>query len=251
MLSRSLIKLINSLKHKKYRQKYGLFVAEGRKIVNDLLTINAKVKTIISVDSKFETKGVEFIASKESELRKISFLKNSSEVIALVEIPNYQIDENEILNTLSIGLDGVQDPGNLGTIIRVANWFGINNIFCSYDCADIYNPKVVQASMGALMGTKVHYVDLAEKISQLKKSIEYQIYGTFMQGESIFQSDLIANGLILMGNEGKGISRQIEELIIKRIAIPSFAVGSRGAESLNVGVATGIIISEFARQRTK
>ncbi len=249
MLSKGLIKQVNSLNLKKYRQKHGLFVAEGSKMVGDILKTNAIIKTIITTQSDFSNDKAEVIFCKASELDKISFLKTSQEIIALVEIPKYRFNEREIVNDLSIALDGVQDPGNMGTIIRLANWFGIKNILCSNDCVDIYNPKVVQATMGALFGVKVHYLDLVERLSSLLKLSEYQVYGTFMEGQNIYTKELSSKGIIVMGNEGNGISAEVEELIAEKLAIPSFSNANSGVESLNVGVATGIIVSEFVRQR--
>jgi TrmH family RNA methyltransferase len=239
MLSKGLIKLINSLNLKKYRQKHGLFVAEGQKMVSDLLKTNAVIKTIITTQSDFSNNKVEVIFCKASELDKISFLKTSQEIIALVKIPQNAFAESEIVNDLSIALDGVQDPGNMGTIIRLANWFGIKHILCSNDCVDIYNPKVVQATMGALFGVKVHYLDLVERLSTLSKLSEYQIYGTFMEGQNIYTKELSSKGIIVMGNEGNGISAEVEELITEKLAIPSFSNVGSGAESLNVGRCNG------------
>lgn len=139
----------------------------------------------------------------------------------------------------------------MGTIIRLANWFGIKNILCSNDCVDIYNPKVVQATMGALFGVKIHYLDLAEQLSSLSKLSEYQVYGTFMEGQNIYAKELSSKGIIVMGSEGKGISNDVEDLIKEKLTIPIFANVRDGVESLNVGVATGIIISEFKRQNIR
>jgi len=249
MLSKNLIKLVNSLENKKFRQIHHIFVAEGAKLVNDLIRLNAPIKTIISTKTIDKLNAsTEFIQCKAAELDKISFLKTSPDIIALVEIIESKLELKELSGKLSIGLDGIQDPGNMGTIIRLANWFGIENILCSKDCADIYNPKVVQASMGALLKVKVHYVDLQSVIVDLIKIEDYHIYGTFMQGNSIYQSKLKKNGLLVMGNEGKGISEKIETMVTSKISIPSFSNEFTGAESLNVGVATGIVISEFMRQ---
>jgi len=249
MLSKGLIKLVNSLDNKKYRQIHKLFIAEGTKLVNDLIKLEAPIKTIIST-SNIErcNQSIEYIQCNSWELEKISFLKTSPEIIALVDIIENDFNINDLPGKLSIGLDSIQDPGNMGTIIRLANWFGIENILCSNDCVDNYNPKVVQASMGALIRVKVHYIDLPDTINELIKFPDYQINGTFMNGECIYSSNLQSNGLIVMGNEGKGISEMVERLVTKRISIPTFSDKFNGAESLNVGVATGIIISEFTRQ---
>ena len=248
MLSKALIKLINSLKLKKYRELHGLYIAEGQKIVNDLLKLHAPVQTIISCASGSYHGDFQVIQCTENEMVKISFLKTSPDVIALVKMPQYEFVASEIKDELSIALDGIQDPGNMGTIVRLANWFGIKAIVCSKDCVDIYNPKVVQATMGALLQVRVHYLDLVNTIEELAKLADYQVYGAFMNGESVYISELSEKGLIVMGNEGKGISPEIEKLVKKRITIPASTKDFTGAESLNVGVATGIIVSEFARR---
>lgn len=249
MLSKNLIKLINSLKQKKYRQKHGIFLIEGQKIINDLISLNVSFKNIITCKNDIHFDDIELIRCKEQDLKKISFLKTAPDTVALVQIPEIEIEENEIVNNLTIALDGIQDPGNMGTIIRIANWFGIKNILCSTDCVDIYNPKVVQATMGALFGVKVHYVDLCEKLRKFGQSFNLSVYGTFMEGQSIYSTELQRKGIIVMGSEGKGISPGIEKLITTKISIPSFAEGFNGAESLNVGVATGIVVSEFVRRK--
>jgi RNA methyltransferase, TrmH family len=249
MLSKALVKTINSLIHKKYREKHQLFVAEGEKLIKDLIRMNAPVVTIIS-SKTFDSipNGVEFIQCLPYELDKLSLLMNNQGIIALVKITEKHLDFYNLDKQLSIGLDGIQDPGNMGTIIRLANWFGIKNILCSNDCVDIYNPKVVQASMGALMGVDIHYTDLENALHELQKISDYMVYGTYMQGDSIYTAQLSTNGILVMGNEGKGISEKIGQKINKKISIPAFFNGSFNAESLNVGVATGIIISEFVRQ---
>lgn len=247
MLSKSLIKLINSLKIKKYRQKHQLFVAEGQKLVADLLELKAGVRYIISSDLNYSNNNIEVIYCKQYELQKLSSLKHSSDIVAVVEIPKYEFSNKEISNNISIALDNIQDPGNMGTIIRVANWFGIRTILCSKTCVDIYNPKVVQATMGALMGVKVHYLDLYTTISDLKTDVDYKIFGTFMTGQNIYTTSLSNRGLIVMGSEGQGISEKLGELIDIKLSIPGNAQKFNGSESLNVGVATGIVVSEFTR----
>jgi RNA methyltransferase, TrmH family len=249
MLSKALIKIINSLSHKKYREKYRLFVAEGEKLVGDLIKMRAPVKTILSSKPiNYIPDGVEFIQCAPSELDKISFMMNNQGIIALIRIIDKPLDLNSLNGSVSIGLDGIQDPGNIGTIIRLANWFGVKHILCSKECADIYNPKVVQATMGAMMGVEIHYLELENVLKELKKSADFKLYGTYMEGESIYSSKLKSNGMLIMGNEGKGISERIGKLINKKISIPPFYSGNFKVESLNVGVATGIIISEFVRQ---
>jgi len=210
---------------------------------------HAPIQTIIT--SKLRTNlpdSAELIQCTPSDLDKISFLKTNQGIIALIKITDKSLNINSLTGVLSIGLDGIQDPGNMGTIIRLANWFGIRQIICSPDCVDIYNPKVVQATMGALMGVEVHYAELDDVLSKLKLNADFKIYGAFMEGKSIYTSVLKREGILIMGNEGNGISAKIEKYIDEKISIPAFYSGNFKAESLNVGVATGIIISEFVRQ---
>ena len=252
MLSKSQIKLINSLKQKKYRTKNSLFVAEGEKTVFDLLNSSLNVKTIFCTKKLLQNintnKNVEIIESSKSDLSKISFLKNSSDIVALIKIPELEINYNELTENISIALDTIQDPGNLGTIIRMADWFGITNIYCSKDTVDLYNPKVVQATMGAIAKVKVHYVDLAEMFSKITDIEGFNIYGSFLEGDSIYETNLDNKGIILMGNEGKGISKELEKFVNQKLYIPKFYKEEIGSESLNVSVATSIIVSEFIRR---
>ncbi len=248
MLSKSLIKLVNSLSVKKYRQKHNLFVAEGHKLVSDILQMNAEVKYIITANSDFNCKKAEVIYASQNEFKKLSNFKTPSEIIAVVKIPQQNMCINNIANELSLALDDIQDPGNMGTIIRIANWFGIKNIICSKSCTDIYNPKVVQSSMGAIMGVKVHYVNLHDTIKDIKENAACKVYGTFMSGNNIYKEQLSSKGIIVMGNEGKGISEDIQRLIDCKLSIPDFANSSESSESLNVSVSTGIVVSEFRRR---
>jgi RNA methyltransferase, TrmH family len=249
MLSKGLIKIINSLNQKKYREKYQLYIAEGEKLINDLINMGSPVEKIISTKPlEFIPIGIEFIQCQQSELDKLSFLKNNQGIIALVKILKKPLILNDLHGRISIALDGIQDPGNMGTIIRLANWFGIKSILCSFDCVDIYNPKVVQAAMGAIMGVEIYYTELEAAIDSLIQNNDYKVYGAYMEGESIYETNLERNGILIMGNEGKGISEKIEQKISKKISIPSFRSDKFRAESLNVGVATGIIISEIVRQ---
>ncbi len=249
VLSKALIKQINSLKIKKYREKHNLFVAEGRKMIDDLIQIDAPIKQIITSNQDYHHESIEIIHANASEIKKVSFLKTPGDTIAILKIPKYELAINKIQNELSLALDNIQDPGNMGTIIRIANWFGINNVLCSKSCADIYNPKVVQASMGAILGVKVHYIELEKAITQLKQLGEYNVYGTFMNGDNIYGKSLSNKGLIVMGSEGKGISQNLSKLIDHRLTIPSSTVSFKGTESLNVAVATGIVLSEFVGKR--
>lgn len=177
---------------------------------------------------------------------RISNFKSLPEVIALAEIPVRTYNPDEIKDSLSVVLNGIQDPGNIGTILRVCDWFGIRNIFCDHDCANIFNPKSVQASMGAIFRMNVFYLDLVDFIPRFTNS-DFPCYGTFLEGENIYRMHLQSKGFIVMGNEGNGITAGIEQLVNHKITIPSFAHSLYSTESLNVGVATGIILSEFKR----
>jgi RNA methyltransferase, TrmH family len=252
VLSKNKIKLIKSLELKKNRLTIGLFVAEGKKLVADLLESEIIVSELFCtrqiasaiISRKYDSK-VEIV--EKEELSKISFLKTTPDIVGVFEIPKSEIDWNIIKNDLTLVLDAIQDPGNLGTIVRLADWFGIRHIICSEDCADLFNPKVVQSTMGAFARVKVLYVSLPEFMNQAKQ-LNIPIYGTFMKGENIYKYDLTANGLVVMGNEGNGISKNTTAYISKKISIPSYPTGVVTSESLNVAMATSIICSEFRRQ---
>ena len=247
MLSKAKIKWIHSLEIKKFRNEYGLFLAEGHKLVGDLLPLlpcRFLAATQNWMDRNTKVKADEIIVVSEEELRKASIQQHPQEVLAVFEIPCHQMDLNELNHSLSIALDNVQDPGNLGTIIRIADWFGIENLICSKDTADAYNPKTIQASMGAIGRVRVHYCDLPE----LLKKVSVPVYGTFLEGENIYRKELSANGIIIMGNEGKGISEEVAVLIKEKLFIPNFPLDRQGSESLNVSVATAITCSEFRRR---
>ena len=252
MLSKRVTKVVQNLEKKKFREKYNLYKVEGNKLVQELLqTSYLKVDILIATSAWIEQyspiNGVrEIIEVDEKEMCSISNFQSAPEVIALVEIPKIEINEIEIESSLSIILNGIQDPGNFGTIMRVADWFGIKNIFCDTDCASAYNPKAIQSSMGAVFRVKVHYVDLIDLINKYSHK-NFKRYGTFLNGQSIYRTTLEQQGFIVTGNEGHGISPTLEPLITDRLTIPSFAQNELSTESLNVGVATGIILSEFKR----
>lgn len=252
MLSKNKIKLFNSLKLRKYREKHRLFLAEGEKIVSDLLDSNLNAKYLIIEEGfnfKVLCKEVEIIRTDLLVIKKISGLKNPARVIGIFEIPLFEFKVSDIKNKISLFCDGIQDPGNLGTIIRTAGWFGIEHIICTNETVDVYNPKVVQATMGALAGVKVHYSDIEEFFQQIPKDIH--IYGTFLAGENIYQSELSESAIIVIGNEGKGISAEVKKYIDKKIYIPCRTDSKNYSESLNVSVATGIVCSEFVRRKIK
>lgn len=254
MISKNQIKLISSLQKKKFRDQHLLFVAEGYKLIFDLLESELENKYIIHTkqadksDFLKSDKNIEFIECEAFDLKKISNLKTPSDVVAVFKIPNSNYEETEINSSLSILLDDVQDPGNLGTIIRIADWFGINHIFCSKNTVDLYNPKVIQATMGALARVKVIYTDLPKLVSKFV-SPQFPVYGTFLEGETLYKSDLSTQGFIIMGNEGKGISPELKPLVNKKLFIPNFPTDQATSESLNVSVACSIVCSEFRRHQ--
>ena len=244
MISKNQVKLITSLNKKKYREKHQLFVVEGMKSIKEFISSGFEVHSIFSIRGELKSKFPNLIEVTESELKKISYLTTPNIALALFKLPKTKpID----FDALIIGLDNVQDPGNLGTIIRLCDWFGIKNLVCNLKTVDCYNPKVIQASMGSLARVNITYMDL-EKF--LIKSKIRPVYGTFMTGESIYESSLNNSGILIMGNEANGISNQIKEKVTNRISIPKFNK-SRKTESLNVATATAIVLSEFMRQTTE
>ena len=239
MLSKNQIKLINQLNQKKYRKKHSLFIAEGIKTVKEFIFSDYELDVLYSsVDLVFAPdQEVDIISDKD--LKKISQLKTPQTVLGLFKIPeNHPLDNPN----LTIVLDGVRDPGNLGTIIRLCDWFGIEQLVCSTDTVDCYNPKTVQATMGSLARVSVVYTDLK---TYLEKD-ERPVYGTFMDGDIIYQKKLPEKAVIILGNEGHGISKPIEKLTHEKIAIPQFGK-QQLTESLNVATATAIILNEFKR----
>ena len=247
MLSKAKIKYIRSLEQKKYRLQERLFVAEGPKVVGDLLRV-APVRLIVHTSAwkEYGSTDTERIEVTEEELRKVSFLQHPQEVLALFsmfeETCSYPAHTD-----LAIALDGVQDPGNLGTIIRIADWFGVSQIYCSRDTADVYNPKVIQATMGSIARVQVSYTELNKLFDSLPD--EYPLYGTLLDGNSIYEEPLSEGGLIIMGNEGNGISSKIRAKINHRLLIPNYPEGHETADSLNVAIATAIVCNEFRRRK--
>lgn len=247
MISKNKIKYIRSLELKKNRNKEGKFVAEGFKVVDDLLALQHAdliVATGEWLRGKHFGAETEVIEVTDEELKKVSFLQHPQQVLAVFKQTtsgDYSINTSE----LSLALDGVQDPGNLGTIIRIADWFGITHIYCSQDTADVYNPKVVQATMGSIARVKVEYGDLLGLVESLPADVP--VYGTLLDGYNIYQQKLENHGLIVMGNEGKGISPALAKKVNHKLLIPNFPEGRATADSLNVAIATAITCSEFRR----
>ncbi|MCR8559766.1 RNA methyltransferase [Mucilaginibacter sp. BJC16-A38] len=247
MLSKSQISLLKSLQHKKERKENSLFLVEGHKSVAEFINSSYKVDAIYhtaSFDPKMLklSQKINLYNISVTDIEKISSLKTPQEVIALVKIPVHpRLNNEKLKQKFSLVLDGIQDPGNMGTIIRTADWFGIDNIICSDDTVDAYNPKVVQASMGSLSRINMHYVDLTTVLPQ----IGLRIFGAMLNGENIYKTQFGAEGLIVMGNEGNGLRPEVERLINKAVTIPR----SGKAESLNVGIATALFCSEISRNK--
>ena len=252
MLSKAKIKLIQSLEQKKKRREERLFVAEGPKVVGDLLpyfTCHLIVAEPSWIAQHHEVRATEIIEATSDELRKASFLKTPQEVLALFEIPTYPTPHDIAGKELCLALDDVQDPGNLGTIIRVADWFGIRHIFCSTGTADAFSPKTIQATMGAISRVQIHYANLYDFLRSVKKeNPSTPLYGTFLEGKNIYQESLTQNGIIIMGNEGNGIGHQVEQLVTHKLLIPNYPEGCATSESLNVSIATAITCAEFRRR---
>jgi TrmH family RNA methyltransferase len=243
MISKNQVKYIQSLGQKKSRDVENKFVAEGPKLVNELLEAkNCRVVQVFGLKEWVEQnpnagKQAEVIEITEDELKKISQLATPNQVLAVAEKLKWD-DDPVIKGNITLALDTIQDPGNIGTIIRIADWFGIKNIFCSTDCADIYNSKVVQSTMGSITRVRVEYVDLR---SLLKENNEVRTYAAVLNGRDISKMEKLNEGIIIVGNESKGISEEIMKLINVEITIP----GKGKAESLNAAVATGIILSHL------
>jgi TrmH family RNA methyltransferase len=254
MLSKNKTRFIISLQKRKIRDENRLYIIEGDKIVREFISAGIPIKSVIgkaefisslpkeAVNSAFETETVSF-----EELRQLSSLKTPHNAIAVVCMPDKKINPAKLLKESCAVLECIQDPGNLGTIIRAAAWFGIKNIICSEDSVDIYNPKVIQASMGAIIHVNIFYTDLKEF---LKTATEKQIpvYGTMLEAESIYDQTIVKKAVMLFGNESKGISDILMPYINHKIMIPRFAENKPGIDSLNVGMAASVVFSEFARR---
>lgn len=251
MLSKNQIKAVQALKQKKFREEQGLFIAEGAKIVPELLLSDINVVELYATVDFFKKnkidRSISCVEVKDSELERISALTTPNEVLAVCRIPDLKLDADKLANKLTLVLDDIRDPGNLGTIIRIADWFGIENIVCSEQTADLYNPKVVQATMGSIARVKVHYTDLKIFLKFNVQGSKMPVFGTLLKGKNIYEEQLSSEGFIVIGNESKGISAEIEKLITTSISIPSFSGAE--AESLNAAVATAIVCSEFRRRK--
>ncbi|MCH5215808.1 MAG: RNA methyltransferase [Muribaculaceae bacterium] len=246
-ITNSIIKIVSSLSQKKYRVEHSCFAAEGTKCVRSTWD-SFNCRWLIATKSWYEQFGNashydKMLIASKGQMARMSQFSTPADVIAIYELPNYEIDKKELLEGLTLILDNVQDPGNLGTIIRIADWYGIKNIICSDTTADLYSHKVIQATMGAIANVKVHYVDL---VNFLSEDWKLPVFGTFLDGKNIYTTDLPQKGFVIMGNEGKGISPHVAEFVTHRLTIPA-TKGDYVSDSLNVGVATAIVVSEFRR----
>jgi TrmH family RNA methyltransferase len=254
MISKNKTKFIISLQNKKVRDEERLFIIEGDKLVKEFLAAKIPIKTLIARPEFLSTLPddlTRFVSEIEDvsyeELKHISTLKTPHNALAVIPVTDRNLETNDVLNGLCVALDFVQDPGNLGTIIRAAAWFGIKNIVCSEDCVDVYNPKVIQASMGAILHVNVYYYGL-KKLVILANEKQIPVFGTMLEGESIYNHKLDNKGIILLGNESKGISDELIPYITEKIMIPGISKATPGIESLNVGMAASVVFSEFLRK---
>lgn len=229
-------------------------MAEGPKVVSDLLQVSVP-RFIIATEAWLrdeagirDLQDTTVVETTDEELRKASFLQHPQQVLGVFPMMDDQAEACVPDTQLSLALDGVQDPGNLGTIIRIADWFGIEHIFCSQSTADLYNPKVVQATMGSIARVKVCYTDLVRLIDRLPR--DYPVYGTLLDGADLYAQPLTPHGLIVMGNEGNGISPEVARKVSHRLLIPNYPAGRPTADSLNVAIATAITCAEFKRRNT-
>ncbi len=253
MLSKNRIKYIRSFAQKRVRDNENLFIAEGNKLVSDLLKSSMQPRLICATTGfidqiQIKKRTGEWIECSHEEIRKASLLKNPQEALALFEIPQCNLSVASLFDKLTLVLDCIQDPGNMGTIIRMADWFGIEHIICSKDTVDLYNPKVVQASMGAISRVKVHYTNLPSTLTEIQKS-GIPVYGTTLDGENLYSCKPEIPAVIVMGNEGKGISGAVAEVLSHRLYIPNYPPGTSFSESLNVAIATAVVCAEFRRLR--
>jgi len=239
MVSKNQIKLINSLQQKKYRKLHNLFIAEGKKVIQELIDAKFNLEHLfVTKENLFDNKHQPVLIA-DVDLKKITALTTANDCLAVFKTKEISFKES---SGLELALDDIKDPGNMGTIIRLCDWFGISRIVCTEESVDIYNPKVVQATMGSLARVEVVYTDLKSYI----KNANTEVFGTFMEGENIYKQTLPTSGIIVMGNEANGISRDIEKLVTQKISIPRFGTLQQ-TESLNVATATAIILSEFKR----
>ena len=245
MITRSEIQLVRSLADKRARTETGLFVAEGAKLIGELRASSFRIRRIYAREGVFT--GPEVTTASAKEMERLSLLKTPSDSLAVVEIPHRTPDIGRLRQSLVLALDDIQNPGNLGTIIRLADWFGVGDILCSEATADCFNPKVVQATMGAILRVRVHYCDLAAWLAT-EQAADTPIYGTFLEGDNLYETELSPTGIILMGNEGRGVTPACAAQVTRKLFIPPYPADRHATESLNVAMATGIVCAEFRRR---
>lgn len=252
MLSKNAIKFIHSLEMKKNRRQERAFVVEGQKSVEDLLLSGFTARMLLAKEGWHSPtplpSNTQLTIVDDEEMRRASLLQHPQDALGVFDMPEEEPFDIRLLDKeLCLCLDGVQDPGNMGTIVRTADWFGIRHIICSQKTADIYNPKTIQATMGSIARVKVYYTDLENFFDNIPH--DTPVYGTVLDGENIYSKTLKSRGIIVMGNEGNGISEEIKKRLTDKLLIPSYkAENERGAESLNVSIATAIVCAEFRRK---
>lgn len=245
-MTKAEIQFVRSLADKRTRDAEHLFVAEGFKLVDEIRNSELRIRNIYT--TRDDISGRDVVRIEKREMERISQLNTASDILAVVEQPRYKLALDSLKGELTLALDGVQNPGNMGTIIRLADWFGVENIICSRECADLYNPKVVQATMGALLRVKVHYVDNLSALLNEARTSGLAIYGTLLDGNNIYHEKLTSEGIIVMGNEGRGLSEECRNTLSHKLFIPPYPADAPTSESLNVAMATGIILAEFRRK---
>jgi TrmH family RNA methyltransferase len=253
MLSKNKIKMIQSLNRKKNRDEMGVFLVEGNKMVEEAIRSDFKVELLVCTPDfafrqpEITQRAKEIIETDSESIAKASLLQNPQDALAIICQPKNISQEINLKNHLCLALDFIQDPGNLGTILRIADWYGIDHVICSENTVDVFNPKVVQASMGSIFRTHVIITELSGFIQNATEN-EIPVYGTFLEGKNIYLETLSSNGIIVIGNEGNGISETIGRLVTQKISIPCFSTNVNKPESLNVATAAAICCSEFRRK---
>lgn len=246
-MTKAEIQFVRSLADKRTRDEERLFIAEGDKLISEIIASGWEIRHLYALKGHFAGEAEEI---SEKDMERISQLKTASTSLAVVCQPCHKTPVTASAAHLSLALDGVQNPGNLGTIIRLADWFGVEDIYCSQDTADCFNPKVVQATMGAILRVRVHYLPLSDFLARTAES-GTPIYGTMLDGDNIYNAELSSGGVIVMGNEGKGVSQECARHFSHRLLIPTYPADRIGSESLNVAMATGIVCAEFRRRAHK
>jgi len=259
MISNNQIKLFSSLRNKKYREIHHKFLAEGEKIVLEILHSSSRIfdiQCLIATNEFIKVHGSEVLKNVQeiyevsaAVLDKISSLNTPNQAILVCGIPDHSPDFPEISEGISLFLDDIRDPGNLGTIMRTADWFGIRHIFCTRESVDVFNPKVVQSTMGSLCRVKVYYIETSALLKEVRKIESFPLIGTVLDGDNIYTSLLPSRGIIVLGNESQGISQKLKEALNFRLLIQSYGNNSETSESLNVASAAAIVIAEFRRRQ--